>query len=165
MGLQDYTSKPNTPQAYIDFERQGYNVSQINGQYFVQIDGKSEVINPWDTVWTVSHRHFITEEKENNQAKQKEELNSLLDKFHTYCEQFQEALDNMKQASHTYVSYLWNNHATFLSDLKGTSAYEEGKLLRDEKYQTSADETKALSLVLRTNNEVQSKCSHMMYSV
>ena len=155
MGFGEYNTSAKTPQAFIDFKSQGFDVEQKDGQYFVKIDGKSYVINPWDTVWTVTHRQTV-ETKENVLDAR---LNKLKAMFEAYCDAFDEKMDALKAARHNFNSFLSRNHVSMLSQLKGTDAYAQGEKLSDMRYAAISDKNQALSAVLSTNNDIQSVCS------
>ena len=125
---------------------------------------KTFTINPWDTVWTVTHRQTLTDNKD---AKTKlfNGLKALKEKFSIACKQFDIDMENKKATRHEYVSFLMRNHAPNLINLKGTEAYEEGCALREAKYAASLKEIKALGRVLALNNSIQSQLSQIKYMV
>lgn len=166
MGIAESKSMLTTPQAYTDFERQGYNVFQKDGQNYVEIDGNTCLINPWDTVWTVKHRNLLTN-KQNNAQRPKllKELDILKQKYKLTSEIFNIKMDELKDAGHRYITFLMSNHATNLSDLKGTQEYEQGKALRKARSLASLDEIHALADVLGTNNSIQGVCTQLRYTV
>ena len=158
------TGEINTtlPQAYQDFERMGYKVSQNYGQSFVEIYGKTFTIKPWDTVWTVTHRKTLTN-NEDEKNKLLGGLKALKEKFSIACKQFDINMENKKATRHEYVSFLMRNHVPNLINLKGTEAYEEGCALREAKYDASLKEIKALGRVLALNNSIQSQLSQIKH--
>ena len=110
----------NLPQAYKDFEKMGYTVSQYDGQSFVEIDGKTLSIKPWDTVWTITHRQQLTKENEEKRNNLWKKLEELKDQYKLTCKNFDTAMDNKKAAQHNFLSFLMSNHVPNLINLKGS---------------------------------------------
>ena len=161
------TDKINTtlPQAYQDFERMGYKVSQYNGQSFVEIDGKTFTINPWDTVWTVTHRQQLTKENEEKKSNLWKKLEDLKEQYKLTCKNFGTAMDNKKSAQHNFITFLMNNHVPSLINLKGTAAYEEGCALRETRAEASSTANRALAEVLDKNHTIQNEIFHIRHLV
>ena len=163
MAFVDCKTSAGTPRAYNELKAQGFEVEQKNGQYFVKIDGVSIQIYEYDTIWTVKARRDAIASNNNNEEKLQQQLSNLKEEFQMCLDRFDECLKNMKMARVDFSKFLRNNNAQFLSDLKGTNAYDTGKVKQEAKYSTSAAETAALGAVLRTNNQIQSVCSELRY--
>ena len=167
MGFEDYTTSTSTPKAYVEFQASGYEVEQKNGQYYVNLNGSKVAIKPWDTVWTVKSRQLLENKsnKKDNDINSDKKFKDLKAEFNQYCEDFDNSMSLLKRTRRQFNSFLSQNHASTLSDLKGTEAYIQGKQLNDAKSLARATELQALAHVLSVNNEIQSYCSNkIMYN-